>query len=278
MHIQKALKIYTLLIILPVIFQCSSNFVINDSKPPINEFIYHTMKDVYLWNDTIPAIDYASYDNPEELFNALLNKDKDHWSFMYKVDRSLELEFGEEYGLGLYFMWVQNGELWDLRVGYVKSSSPAYYSKIQRGYTIVTINSQPVSGVQSIEEGSTNLQNAIANRDIIELKILDNKKTEQEITLQKDIYRSSAIGVNTTLTTAKGTVGYLEYRSFDYSQNPYEEDTNPYSDLDSAFSHFKNENIKDLIIDLRYNGGGSVDVSRHLARDISKIIYQRQKL
>ena len=38
-----------------------------------------------------------------------------------------------------------------------------------------------------------------------------------------------------------------------------------HKELNDAFGHFKNENVTELVLDLRYNGGGSIYTTMHLA-------------
>ena len=60
-----------------------------------------------------------------------------------------------------------------------------------------------------------------------------------------------------TLTTADGTkVGYMQFNSFISIAQP---------ELISAVNKFKADNIDELVIDLRYNGGGLLVLSSQLA-------------
>jgi C-terminal processing protease CtpA/Prc len=55
-------------------------------------------------------------------------------------------------------------------------------------------------------------------------------------------------------------VGYLVYNSFRSSYN---------DELNTAFAYFKSEGIQELVLDLRLNGGGSVETTAYLASMIN---------
>jgi len=62
--------------------------------------------------------------------------------------------------------------------------------------------------------------------------------------------------MDSVYTISSKKIGYMVFNSF----------INPsVAELDQCFTKFKNSNVNELIVDLRYNGGGSVDVSKKLA-------------
>ena len=91
-------------------------------------------------NDKIPDVNYADYTTPEELYDALLYKERDKWSYMYKIDNSLDLEYNEKYGFGLYLLSVKENNVWNIRIGYVNAGSPSTDAGIKRGDTVLSID------------------------------------------------------------------------------------------------------------------------------------------
>ncbi len=82
--------------------------------------------------------------------------------------------------------------------------------------------------------------------------------TAATITLQKEMYNYPATYLEDTFTVNGTTVGYLMYNN-DFS-------TNYLNDLETIGVNFKNQNVSQLILDLRYNiGGGS------FAKNIEKL-------
>ena len=83
---------------------------------------------------------------------------------------------------------------------------------------------------------------------------LNNKKTE----LIKKDYTHRPINIQNTILDSGNNIGYLSYNN-DFSRNYIK-------DLNNTFLEFKNQNVNELILDLRYNiGGGS------FAKNISEI-------
>ena len=83
---------------------------------------------------------------------------------------------------------------------------------------------------------------------------------DQTIDLTERQTSKNPIIISKVLNVDGKKVGYLFYESFD---EDFDEE------LNNAFGNFKNENITDLILDLRYNGGGNVMTSINLASMIT---------
>ncbi|HBD94033.1 MAG: hypothetical protein A2015_17305 [Spirochaetes bacterium GWF1_31_7] len=267
-------KSILLAIVLPFLFQCSPEVKFKDTHPGINEFIYETMKDVYLWNDKIPDVNYADYTTPEELYDALLYKERDKWSYMYKIDNSLDLEYNEKYGFGLYLLSVKENNVWNIRIGYVNAGSPSTDAGIKRGDTVLSIDGIMLSGIADYDECMSNLEKAFNGKSKISLIYKDISGTENTVVLNKEKFNSQRVFSDKIITSDDRRIGYFAYTEFAFAQEPYNQDnelnTYRYNDLDTVFRTFSG--ITDLVIDLRYNGGGVVDVSRHLA----SLIYNKE--
>jgi C-terminal processing protease CtpA/Prc len=83
----------------------------------------------------------------------------------------------------------------------------------------------------------------------------------REVQLRSAVYDLSPVTSTQVLTSPRGAkVGYLNFTEFvDAALTP----------LDTAFRSFRNQGVTQLVLDLRYNGGGSVDVARRLASGIA---------
>ena len=83
--------------------------------------------------------------------------------------------------------------------------------------------------------------------------------TGERIELVKQEYTEDPIYIAETLEIEGQKIGYLMYNAFTRDFD---------TSLNSVFAQFKAEGIADLILDLRYNGGGSVET----AVDLSSMI------
>lgn len=77
---------------------------------------------------------------------------------------------------------------------------------------------------------------------------------------QEEEFKTNPIQISKVLKTSTGNVGYLMYNQFVVGRN---------SELNQVFGDFKSQGINDLIVDLRYNGGGSVRMCIELASMIT---------
>ncbi len=82
------------------------------------------------------------------------------------------------------------------------------------------------------------------------------------VSLTKAIYKSSPLYAAKVFTAGTKKVGYLAYARFSNI-------TNSKADFDAAFATFAAGGVTDLIIDLRYNGGGYINTAQYLINQIA---------
>ncbi|MDB9732335.1 S41 family peptidase, partial [Polaribacter sp.] len=80
------------------------------------------------------------------------------------------------------------------------------------------------------------------------------------INLSKEELQENPIAITKVFNEGSKKIGYLLYNQFASSFD---------GELNASFGIFKDNNITDLIIDLRYNGGGSVRTATYLASMIN---------
>ena len=270
------LKFALLLLLVVFSFQsCQDN---DDTAAPINlevqDFIWKGLNQYYLWQPDVPNLSddrFASqdilnvflrgYPVPEELFDAL-RVDKSIDRFSWIVDDYLELE-GALQGItknsGIEFGLVYKpGSTTDIfgYVRYIIPGSDAATKDIKRGAIFYGINGTQLT--------ISNYQSLLAN-DTFTLNLADynsgaitpNNKT---VALTKTVVSENPILINKVITNGTHKIGYLLYNGFyaDYDNQ-----------LNDAFGTLKSQGITDLVLDLRYNGGGSVLSATRLASMIT---------
>lgn len=140
--------------------------------------------------------------------------------------------------------------------------APALANAIDRGDEIIAIGTSgtaltPVSTLMA-GGGAGAVINALGPDDLGVTRILRVRSlagVERDVSLSKADYNLDPVSdrYGAKVIAANGTeVGYLNLRSFIDSADP---------DLRAAFTTFKARGITQLIVDLRYNGGGLIDIA-----------------
>jgi carboxyl-terminal processing protease len=150
----------------------------------------------------------------------------------------------------------------DLRVKYVYPGSPAALAGIRRGYEIMSINGSTSISYDGGTGPGTNLamvNNAIFNSSTISMTL---KKYDGTILTVNNMsvasYTVNPVLKETVYTTTNGhKVGYIVFNSFTSASNAKPQ-------LDAAFNDFSSQGVTDLVVDLRYNGGGYVSTAEYL--------------
>lgn len=151
----------------------------------------------------------------------------------------------------------------DLRVKYVYPGSPADLAGIKRGYQIIKINGSTELSYDGPGYGNSNnlnfVINAYSNSNTISMDLLKPDGSTLTVTdMSVANYTVNPILKNIILTTGNGKkVGYIVFNSFT-------SDANADPHLDAAIADFAANGVTDLVVDLRYNGGGYVSTAEHL--------------
>lgn len=214
------------------------------------EELYNIMDYYYLWNDSLPSINVNDYSNPEDLLEALRYTPRDKWSYIStKQEESQYYDEGTYTGHGFSYSADNDGKI---RISYLFQSSSLIDVGIKRGWIINKINGTSIDENSDISSLLGESTIGITNSFEFESPtgVIVNQSFSKEIITINTVLHKSVITVD-----AK-KVGYLVFESF----------INPSIDeLTDAFIYFKAENVTDLIVDLRYNGGGLMSVVEHLA-------------
>ncbi len=237
----------------------------------INNFIWRGMNAFYLYKADVPNLaddrfssdqqlnDFLnSFSSPQEIFDALQSS-VDEFSFLVDDYIALEQAFdgitqnnGMEFGLVRYPNDPSNVFGF---VRYVLPDTDAENKGVKRGDIFNTID-----GTQITDQNFRELINL--DSYTIGLATFDGTTITpngNSIELTKVQYTENPVFITKTLDVGGSPVGYLMYNAFTGDFD---------AQLNAAFSQLKSSNITDLVLDLRYNGGGSVTT----AIDLSSMI------
>lgn len=240
----------------------------------IQNFIYKAMNIWYLYKPEVSdlANDRFSsqvelneflntFSTPEDLFyDGLLFSESDRFSYITSDYRELEallagitLNHGMEYGL-VYYPGSTTNVFGYVR--YVLPNSDASNKGVIRGMIFNSFN-----GTQLTVDNYTQLRSLTSYE--IGLATFDGTNvtpTGETISLSKTEMTENPVHLSSIINYGGQKVGYLLYNGF---TSTFE------NELNTAFGMFKTEAVTDLIVDLRYNGGGSVRTATYLASMIT---------
>jgi len=242
----------------------------------VNDWILRNMREVYYWNDKIPATPNKNTD-PSAFFSSLLYKfdatarpDGDRFSWIQESADELTASLnGEEKTTGVeftLFLRTQGSDEVIAQVLYVHPGSPAAQAGIKRGDIIYKVNGQRLTrGNYSnlLFRGDT-YNYGFANVVSGSLQDTDASKTVTARVLQQD-----PVLLDSVYVQGGKTIGYLVYNQF--VPGPNGTTTREYDrKLDNIFGKFKARGVNELVLDLRYNPGGAISSSINLASLIAK--------
>lgn len=251
-----------------------------------------------LWEDELPQpkadsqgnADLKAFTNPyktsEEVLDALRKyATDDRFSF---VDRAGTVS--EEIQQGVYketgatpiyitFIDENNNSETNLYIKFVQKNSPAEKAGLKRGMKIVSIDGDTKLDYTTDEKQDfKNFYKVINGEGTINLVVqaADENKTKN-ISVSGAAYNIEPITINKIFTVNGKKVGYLFYSSFvnvagSSGPNSY------YTGLVNAFKEFETANIDELVVDLRYNGGGSTNSAELLANLIAPTSVAKGKM
>lgn len=242
---------------------------VDSETQKINKFVLDNMDFVYYWTDNMEQLNYKTESDTYEMFDKLLDasydseldRNIDQWSFItddYQglLDYFSGVRLTMGHSIRLYRIFSDSEDLVGF-IEYVEPNSPASEAGLERGDMFYMIDDQ----VLTISNYSTLLDQ---DSYTMTLGSFNSDYSINSITPSIDL---TAVELNTNpihlskVIDYEGTkVGYLMYKSFiaDYD-----------SELEDVFTNFKAQGVTELVLDLRYNGGGSVATAINLASMIA---------
>ena len=211
------------------------------------------MSDIYLWYAEMPDVDPARYASPEAYLEAVRYQPLDaHFSYITSRESNRAF-YGESQYVGMGLAWAVVGQ--ELRVLQVFPDSPASEAGLARGDRITAIAGRPVAEILA-----NNAIGEVVGPDVIGISVrvdfIDRSGMRQGAHLTKRVVTIPTVSLTRTYEVGGRRVGYIFFRNFVEPS---------YAALDEAFAQLTAARIDDLVLDLRYNGGGLVRVAQHLA-------------
>jgi carboxyl-terminal processing protease len=245
----------------------------------LQDSVYYYEKEDYLWNDAIPsynAFDPRSYNGSNDLaalsgeltaisqlkINPTTGKPYEYYPPAPGTAKYSFIDNGTTSGLlagtnddfGFEPLYIADN---DLRVKFVYAGSPADMAGIKRGYQITSINGS--TDLSSDDGDNVNtVINAVYYSKSITMTLLKPDNTTLSVTLNTAVYTVNPVLDYQVYNEGNGhIVGYIVFNSFT-------DIANAQPVLEQAFNYFIAQGVNDLVVDLRYNGGGEQTTAAYL--------------
>lgn len=268
---------YLLVALLPIFFFNCSKTEDLPQDIEINTFVWGGMNAYYKWQGEVPDLADTKFSSrselneylddfnaPDVLFSSLRYQIDIVDRFSWIVDDYIALEnafaginltSGLKLGLANYNDGSGNAYLYVIDV---ITGSNADIQGMTRGMLITQVNgTQITAGNVNALLDVNSFSVALADYNV-PLDIPVNNGTI--VNLTKLETQENPVKIATVFDNGTRKIGYLMYNQFSSSYD---------DELNTAFAYFQSENINDLIVDFRYNGGGSVRSATYLGSMIT---------
>jgi len=218
----------------------------------------------YLWYDEIIDSDPASIDDPIDYFDQLVTTaetpsgtPRDQFHFAQDTTEYLQLTSGgAALSYGARFKLIKASPPREGRIAYVEPNSPAADANFTRGTEIIAID-----GVDFINGGDTDTLNKglfpdVAGEEHTFIVRDLGQTTTRSVVLKAEVVTNEPVKATRIINTPSGKVGYLALNTFGTRNTEIA--------LAEAMEELAEESPDDLVLDLRYNGGGLVAISAQL--------------
>ena len=236
-----------------------------------NNWIRSWSHETYLWYDELPDIDPKTFSDAIDYFEQMKTpfktasgEDKDQFHYTRNTEEyNRVLESGISVGYGANFLIIQSSPK-RIMVTYTEANSPAADAKISRGAEVLAIDGVYLNNISSQQDEDT-LNNGLrptqpGERHSFVIRDL-NAVNQRTVQLTSVAVTKIPVYQTKVITQTDKNIGYLVLNTFGIATAEQQ--------LIDAVNSLKQQNIDELILDLRYNGGGSLDISAELATMIA---------
>lgn len=247
--INPAFRFMLIILLAAGMITCEKN-ILNPEKTKLTKsMLYDVMKEWYLWYDNIPEVNPNDYHSLQALLDAITLKPPDRWSGVMSTEEYSRLyDRGEYIGHGFGLLGDPEGKLW---VGFVYDGTSAESNGVSRGWQLLSINGVPPSPDIDIDSLLGEDKEGVENT----FQFMNKQGGTTTLTLAKEIVDINSVLYSNVIEVGGKKAGYLVYQHFLIAS---------LDELDAVFEDFQENNVEEVIVDLRYNPGGQLDVARHL--------------
>ncbi len=232
-----------------------------------NNWLRSWTNQLYLWYREVPDLDPGTYSTTAAYFAVLKTsattstgnpKDRFHFTYPTTIWEQMS-QAGVDIGYGLNWDIVVATPPRLVYAAYVWPGDAAASAGIVRGAQVLAIdgvdmvNAADSASVATLNEGLT--PTATGESHTFTLQNAGSSTTYM-VTMQSAAVTETPVPIVTTVSGPNGTVGYILFN--DHIATSEQE-------LIAAINQLRTANVTELVLDIRYNGGGYLDIASELA-------------
>ena len=231
-----------------------------------NMWLRSWTNDLYLWYREVPDVNPSPYATVD-YFNLLKTsattasgnpKDKFHFTFATSDWVALS-QSGAEAGYGAQWVLVSTSPPRRVVVAFTEPGTPAaptgMPALVSRGTEVITIDGVDVSNGSDVDTLNNGLFPSAAGQTHT-FVVQDPGSSPRTIMMTSTIVTTTPVQNVSVIPTLSGPVGYMLFNDHIATAE---------SLLISAINQLRNASVTDLVLDIRYNGGGFLDLASELA-------------
>ena len=241
-------KVASISLLIFLFFRCGDDSPGGTAVPGEVSALYNLMNEWYFWKDQLAqGYDLHTFSSSYELLDSMIYSELDRFSYIKdKAEYDQYFSAGQYEGFGFSMRAVDN-EIYTTKV---YSDSPIGSKGVKRGWRILEIDGQFIDG---LEKAYSLLKTTNTFR------MINHESDTLEFVLTKSTVNINTVLDSQVIPSTIGNIGYLVFDAFLETSK---------SELDKSFAEFETEGIKTLVLDLRYNGGGRLDVANYLGNKL----------
>lgn len=229
------------------------------AKKDVRDSAYIYTQDIYLWPEKLPSISEFKPRNLKDVYE-VMDKVKtyqslDKWSFAETKEETEQSQQGNSTDFGFMVKFAP-GSNTEIRVIYVYANSSAGQKGVKRTWRVNKINGRTIN--RSVESDLNYINEILfGNTQTATFEFLKPDNTTETVNLSKNTYSLNTVLFSNVYIQGGKKIGYFVFNEFSGNTSVTE--------LVNTINSFQNQQVDEVIIDLRYNRGGFVSTQDTLA-------------
>jgi hypothetical protein len=232
-----------------------------------NNWLRSWTNELYLWYQEVPDVDPGTYATTAAYFAILkttattsTGHPKDRFHFTYPTSQWEQLsQAGVDIGYGVTWDFAVASPPRQVYAAFVWPGYAAAAANVVRGSQVLAIdgvdmvNATDTASLNTLNEGLSPTSAGESHTFTLQAP---GSNTSGTVTMQAQNVTETPVPVVTTITTGTGPVGYILFNDHIATSE---------GELINAINQLRSANVADLVLDIRYNGGGYLDIASELA-------------